>query len=289
MLSKHTSNIFISYRRSDTKAWAGRIYDRLNQHFERESLYMDVDSIELGLDFFEAIEDTLKSCNVFLAIIGRDWLETSDEHGRRIDNPDDLVRHEISTALKRNIRVIPILVDNASIPSSRDLPDELTPLVRRNAFAIRHESFHTDVERLIKAVQSVIKKEEERKRAKTEAKRKTEERKRTEAEAKRKAEEEQRKHVEELAKRKAEEVRKAEEARKAKQRRAEVEPKRKIQEERTLQEADLQEWRAACQEHTCEAYKTYATSFPKGKYYEVAVERYKRLKPFWQKDIFKGE
>jgi len=185
---------------------------------------MDVDSIELGEDYFEVIKDTLKFCSVFLAIIGRDWLNASDEHGRRIDNPDDLVRYEISTALQGRIRIIPVLVDGASIPRSNDLPDDLAPLVRRNAFIIRHESFHADAERLVKAVQSIIKAEEERERAEAKAKRKAEEeRERAETEAKRKAEEE-RERAEAKAKRKAEEERE----------RAETEAKRKAEEEAKL-------------------------------------------------------
>lgn len=126
---------------------------------------MDVDSIGLGDDFFQAINDTLKTCDVFLAIIGRNWLSAHDEHGRRLDNPDDLVRYEIASALKRGIRVIPILVDGARVPRSTELPADLKLLVRRNAFVIRHESFHADTQRLIKNIESIFEADEIRRQA----------------------------------------------------------------------------------------------------------------------------
>ena len=129
----------------------------LSKNFHAHLFYMDVDSIELGEDFFDAIDEALSTCGVLLPIIGRNWLDASDAYGRRIDNPDDLVRHEITSALKSNVRVIPILVDGATIPKSTDLPENLAPMVRRNAFAIRHESFHSDTERLIKAIQTIVK------------------------------------------------------------------------------------------------------------------------------------
>ena len=130
---------------------------------------MDVDSIELGADYYEVIDESLAECGVLLAIIGQNWLNASDEHGRRIDNPDDLVRHEISTALKEGITVIPILVDGAKVPRSIDLPAELSPLVRRNALAIRHERFHADTRRLIKSIQQILNTLEEKlKRAESE-------------------------------------------------------------------------------------------------------------------------
>src|ERR1700751_5019725 len=105
------SNIFISYRREDSAAAAGRVNDRLEQEFGRESLFMDVDAIPLGLDFVEVIGAEVAKCDVLLAIIGSNWLDAKDEGGnRRLDSENDFVRIEIAAALKRNIRVIPILL-----------------------------------------------------------------------------------------------------------------------------------------------------------------------------------
>ena len=119
------------------------------------------------------------ACDVLIAVIGQRWLISSEAEGsRRLDNSDDFVRLEIATALKRNIRVIPVLVDDASMPRASDLPDDLKSLVRRNAVEVSHTRFSTDSERLIDALERVFEKtaaeqrgrrqKEERDRLKTE-------------------------------------------------------------------------------------------------------------------------
>ena len=118
---------------------------------------MDVDNLDLGVDFVEAIEKSVGSCDVLIAVIGKRWLMSSDEEGRRrLDNPEDFVRIEIATALKRGVRVIPVLVDDASMPRSGDLPDDLKPLVRRHALEVGHTRFKSDCARLIAALERVI-------------------------------------------------------------------------------------------------------------------------------------
>ncbi len=150
------ARIFISYRREDSGGYAGRLYDRLRQHFGPNNLFMDVDTIALGLDFVEAIETAVGSCDALLAVIGRQWLDITDTTGqRRLDNPEDFVRLEIATALDRNIRVIPVLVGNASMPRSTDLPEALQQLVRRQALEVS-DRFHPDVDRLIAALETVL-------------------------------------------------------------------------------------------------------------------------------------
>jgi hypothetical protein len=92
-----------------------------------------------------------------IAVIGRRWLSSSEAEGsRRLDNPDDFVRLEIATALKRKIRVIPVLVDGASMPRASDLPDDLKSLVRRNAIEVSHTRFSADSDRLIDAIEGVF-------------------------------------------------------------------------------------------------------------------------------------
>ncbi len=133
-----SGQIFISYRREDSSAWARLVYTSLFQHFSQNKIFMDVDNLDPGVDFFDAIEASVGSCDVLIAVIGKRWLISSDEEGRRrLDNPDDLVRLEIGAALKRNIRVIPVLVDGALMPRSSELPDDLKLMVRRNALVER--------------------------------------------------------------------------------------------------------------------------------------------------------
>jgi len=143
--------IFISYRRTDSAGYAGRIYDRLVAHFGENAIFMDVDTIEGGVDFIKVLEDAVQSCDVLIALIGRQWLNITDKEGkRRLDSPEDFVRIEIATALKRNIRVIPVLVDGVDMPQPIELPENLKALARRNALQVNHHSFNPDVSRLIK-------------------------------------------------------------------------------------------------------------------------------------------
>ncbi len=115
--------IFISYRRDDSAAHTGRIYDRLEGHFGSGQVFMDVDTIRPGLDFVEVVQKAVGSCDALIAVIGRGWLGASDDSGgKRLENPEDLVRVEIAAALERNIRVIPVLVQETQTPLAADLP-----------------------------------------------------------------------------------------------------------------------------------------------------------------------
>ena len=145
--------LFISYRRDDSAGHAGRVHDRLQQEFGRDLLFMDVDSIPLGVNFNKVIGDEVAKCNTLLAVIGPGWLDARDEKGnRRLENPDDFVRIEIGTALKRGIRVIPILLDGTRVPKVDQLPDDLKELALRNGLDVRHASFPEDMERLIRGL-----------------------------------------------------------------------------------------------------------------------------------------
>lgn len=149
--------IFINYRRDDSAGFAGRLHDRLIPHFGADKIFMDIDNIEPGEDFVEVINRELNSCAIFIVLIGQRWLITTEESGRRrLDNPDDFVRLEIATALNRKIRVIPVIVENASMPSSSELPDDLAPLARRQAVFLDHASFDSDVERFINYLDRVL-------------------------------------------------------------------------------------------------------------------------------------
>ncbi len=147
--------IFISYRRDDSAGHAGRLYDRLIDHFDQQNVFMDVDTIQPGLDYVEVVQEAVGSCDALIAVIGREWLGASDGSGRRrLENPEDLVRLEIATALARNIRVIPVLVQDAREPLATELPDELKPLARRNSLELSDSRFRADVERLIEVLQT---------------------------------------------------------------------------------------------------------------------------------------
>ncbi len=146
-------NIFISYRRHDTAGEAGRLVDSLKQHFREDEIFIDIDTIQPGLDFSEVIESSLNTCDVLLAVIGPEWLNSALPNGnRRLDNPDDFIRMEIAEALRRKIRVIPVLVDGASLPESTQLPDDLKGLVRRQAYEVSNKRWKFDVDELVKSL-----------------------------------------------------------------------------------------------------------------------------------------
>src|SRR5260370_36365502 len=129
--------IFMSYRRADTGWAAVSLFDRLADQFGRDKVFKDVDSIDLGEDFVEAITTAVGSSGAVLALIGNQWLTVTDQHGRRrLDNPGDFVRLEIEAALTRGVRIIPILVDGALMPHEDQLPESLAPLARRQALEL---------------------------------------------------------------------------------------------------------------------------------------------------------
>jgi hypothetical protein len=151
-----SEQIFVSYRREDSAGTTGRLFDRLARHFPRSRIFIDVDSIEPGEDFLKELEQAVASCDVLIAVIGKRWLVSSNREGPVLDNPEDFVRLELTTALKRNIRVIPVLVEGASMPSSRDLPEELKPLAHRNAIELSHTRFDVDADRVAGAIERAL-------------------------------------------------------------------------------------------------------------------------------------
>ncbi len=145
--------IFISYRREDSSSYAGRIYDRLWRVFKKKNVFFDVDTMFYGKDFRLKIRTSVDSCDVLLAVIGRQWATITDEHGeRRLDNPDDFVRIEIESALQRpECLVIPVVVNGAKLPKHTSLPPSLQQLVFKEAAFIRDDpDFHRDMDKLIR-------------------------------------------------------------------------------------------------------------------------------------------
>jgi hypothetical protein len=150
------SRIFISYRREDTSAYAGRLYDRLSAEFP-DQVFMDIDTLEPGIDFVERIEDSVGSADVLVCVIGKGWTSAVDRDGhRRLDQPEDFVRLEVGTALRRNIRVIPVLVGGAPFPEPEELPDDLEGLRRRNGLIISDVEWRAGTQHLVEAIRHVL-------------------------------------------------------------------------------------------------------------------------------------
>ena len=149
--------IFISYRRDDSRGYAGRLQGDLSRRYSEEHVFRDIE-IPPGADFGEYITSLVDKCNVVLAIIGPGWLDARDREGeRRLDNPQDWVRLEIERALGRDgVEVIPVLVDGARLPPREELPASMLALRRRNAFEISDRRWDYDVDQLGKHLDGLL-------------------------------------------------------------------------------------------------------------------------------------
>jgi hypothetical protein len=150
--------LFVCYRRDDTQDVTGRLHDRLAETYGFDRVFMDIDSVPLGIDFVDHVAAQISSCAAVVVMIGRQWLKVKDKRRRRrLDNDDDLVRVEIAAALQQKIPVIPVLVQDAEMPAADELPENIRPLARRNGISLSAIRWRTDVERLIKELDRVMK------------------------------------------------------------------------------------------------------------------------------------
>ncbi|MBP2375177.1 TIR domain-containing protein [Paeniglutamicibacter psychrophenolicus] len=152
-----SESIFISYRRATSTGSAGRVYDALAAHFGEEHVFMDVDSIEPGEEFAGVLTETLSGCRAVLVVIDPDWLEVADAQGRRrLDDPGDFVRLEVESALVAGVKVFPVLVGGAAMPSAAALPAPLRSLAGKQAVEISPTRFRYDAGRLIIALEGIV-------------------------------------------------------------------------------------------------------------------------------------
>ncbi len=154
---KSRPRIFICYRRGGEGAgFGGRIADKLVKHFGHSQCFRDIEDIEKGTDFVESIKHATSICDLLLVVIGPDWVSMKDAHGvPRLQDPQDFVRLEVSTALARNIRVIPVLVGGAKMPLEDELPDDLKSLVRRQSHELTDQRWDYDSDELIRSIESI--------------------------------------------------------------------------------------------------------------------------------------
>jgi CheY-like chemotaxis protein len=151
-----TGTVFIDYRRQDSAAYAGRLYDQLAREFGNERVFMDVENLSPGAEWTSSLTAAVSSADAFLEIIGPQWLSATDSEGhRRLDDPNDTVRVALRAALAAEMVVIPVLVEGASPPSPRDLPEDLMGLATRQAIELSTERWQYDVSRLVQALQEI--------------------------------------------------------------------------------------------------------------------------------------
>lgn len=150
------SGIFISYRREDSAAYAGRLYDRLCAQFGADQVFMDVDDIPPGADFAAHIGAKVGSCDALIAVIGKNWLSARNGDGQlRLSDPNDFVGLELALALQRKILVIPVLVGSANMPKAGELRADVKALAQRNAVTLNDQDFQRDVDLLIKVLEKI--------------------------------------------------------------------------------------------------------------------------------------
>lgn len=148
--------VFISYRRDETAAYTGRLYDSLSNHMEKDKVFMDLDKIPGGVDFVEAMKKAIDSARAMIVVIGPEWLTIARGDGPpRIQDPSDFVHQELELGLQRGIRIFPVLVGGATMPSEAELPDGLKKLAARNAREISDSRWIHDVGQLVEDLKTV--------------------------------------------------------------------------------------------------------------------------------------
>ena len=149
--------VFISYRREETAAYAGRLYDAMVSRFGEDNVFMDVDMAP-GVDFVERITQAVAASHVLIVVIGPRWATVEDEHGKaRLADPEDFVRLEVETALLRpDVTPIPVLVSGARMPKREGLPPGIQAITRRNALELSDQRWGYDIGRLINTLDELL-------------------------------------------------------------------------------------------------------------------------------------
>ncbi len=154
---KGEHRIFVSYRRrGDSAGYGGRIAEKMIEYFGNKQCFLDVEDIEAGVDFETTITEAVNTCDVIVIVIGPDWTTQTDDKGsQRLRDPQDFVRIEVSVALQRNIRIIPVLVGGAQMPNLEELPEVLEGLTRRQYHELTDTRWEYDIEKLCNSIQSI--------------------------------------------------------------------------------------------------------------------------------------
>jgi len=151
------SKIIVSYRRSDSAATAGRIFDRLVDRYGEASVFMDIDRIPFGTDFRHHIQDALRDADILLAVVGPAWLGQKADGASRIQDEADPVRVEIEAALRQGLTVIPVLIDNAAMPAAAELPESIRDFAYINAAPIDiGRDFRAHMDRVTRSIDAIV-------------------------------------------------------------------------------------------------------------------------------------
>jgi uncharacterized protein len=151
------AKIVISYRRTDSDSFSGRVRDRIVARYGETSVYMDIDNIPFGRDFREHVKDALDHCDVVVAIIGAKWLGSGKGGHSRINDETDPVRVEVEAALRLQVPVLPVLVGNTRMPKPGQLPATLEKLAYINAPSVdTGRDFHLHMDRVLRSIDQLL-------------------------------------------------------------------------------------------------------------------------------------
>lgn len=147
------SAFFISYRREDSGWPARALKKELAKRFGEASVFLDTTAIYAGQEWPRRIEAAIRGCSVMLVLIGKRWLEPTDG-ARRLDDPRDWVRREVEGGLgRKDVLVIPVLLDGAEAPAENELPVPLKELTHREAVTLSGEHLEEEVDDLLNSIQ----------------------------------------------------------------------------------------------------------------------------------------
>ena len=157
------AKIVISYRRSDSDVFAGRLRDKIADRYGADAVFMDIDNIPFGRDFRQHIQDALSTSKALVVVIGPQWLGVTATGQARIDDKNDPVRVEVETALKNSLPIIPVLVGDTKMPEPQQLPDDLKTLAFINAASVdTGRDFHPHMERVLRELDGILIRSRER-------------------------------------------------------------------------------------------------------------------------------
>jgi hypothetical protein len=147
--------VFISYRQSgDYRFMAASIHYAIKQHFGAERVFFDINSMQPGTRYPDELRRALARSRVLIAVIHRNWV--ADLYERQGSRSPDWVLFEIETALRTGMVVVPVLLEDAPLPTVEELPDEISDLSQRQACVLQWRSLGDDLDRLVESVERYV-------------------------------------------------------------------------------------------------------------------------------------
>jgi hypothetical protein len=155
----NTHGIFISYRREGGGIFAGILYDGLCRYYSADKIFKDVNSLTAGSDFVKTISAAMQSSDILVVVIDKYWMRSKiDPNENKLFQKKDYVHFEIREAMNNNLKLVPVLIDGASMPRESELPEDIAVFSKSHAFRIKHESISSDLQDFINLLRDLTQK-----------------------------------------------------------------------------------------------------------------------------------